>query len=339
MNASEKFNDTLICFTGYSEILDNKERKNTLMLIAKKVLHFMFMPFKKNIKSKYWKKFSQAFGTAIPCPSVMFNKETLDDFKFSEKYKVSLDWDAWLRMSEMKGRFVYVSKILLKHRIHTDSATTEGIKANVRQQEDFEIYCRSGQNLLQGSFQSFMQAVINPMKYESDRMKRKVINILKYIILLGVAVALLLYAFKGMDIKKIVQQIFHANMFWVSVSGLISVIAFVVRAYRWNLLIEPMGYSPSLKNTTYSLMVGYFANLAIPRLGEVSRCGALSKAESIPFNKLLGTVIVERVIDVISLLLCMLFAAVIELKDSAISSAKIFLTPLLKSLNNSQILL
>jgi len=75
-----------------------------------------------------------------------------------------------------------------------------------------------------------------------------------------------------------------------------------------------LGYSPSLKRTTYSLMVGYFANLAFPRLGEVTRCGALSKAEAIPFNKLLGTVIVERFIDVISLLLCMFLAAVIEYK-------------------------
>ena len=142
VKASEKFDDTLICFTGYSELVDDKERKNTLMLIAKRVLHFMFMPLNKNIKSKYWKKASQSFGTPIPCPTVMFNKETLKDFRFSEDFKVSLDWDAWLRMSAMKGRFVYVPKSLLKHRIHTESATTEGIKANVRQQEDLEIYYR-----------------------------------------------------------------------------------------------------------------------------------------------------------------------------------------------------
>ena len=142
IKAAEKFNDTLICFTGYSEIVDDKERSSTLMLTAKKIMNFMFMPFKKNIKTNGWKKFSQSFGTAIPCPSVMYNKETLHDFTFSEKYKVSLDWDAWLRMSKMKGRFVYVPKILSKHRIHKASATTEGIKENVRQQEDFEIYCR-----------------------------------------------------------------------------------------------------------------------------------------------------------------------------------------------------
>ncbi|HEY5967401.1 MAG TPA: lysylphosphatidylglycerol synthase transmembrane domain-containing protein [Chitinophagaceae bacterium] len=173
-------------------------------------------------------------------------------------------------------------------------------------------------------------------------MKSKLLSFLKYFLLLIVAAALLFFAFKGMDLKKIGEQILHANMFWVAVSGLISVIAFVVRAYRWNLLIEPMGYSPSLKNTTYSLMVGYFANLAIPRLGEVSRCGALSKSESIPFNKLLGTVIVERVIDVISLLLCMLFVAVIEFKRLGSFFSENIFNPIIKKfeqLTNSPLIL
>src|SRR5215203_2646942 len=145
-------------------------------------------------------------------------------------------------------------------------------------------------------------------------MNAKIITIVKYLVLLLVAAGLLFLAFHGMDVSKIVQEILHANMFWVAVSGLTSVIAFVVRAHRWKLLIEPMGYSPSLKNTTFSVMVGYLANFFVPRLGEVSRCGALSKAESIPFNKLFGTVIVERIIDVISLLICIILAAILEYK-------------------------
>jgi len=140
MKEAQKFNDTLICYTGYSEIYNDAERKNTLMLNTKRFLRFIFMPFKKNISSRYWKKRSLSFGSAIPCPTVMYNKEKLGDFTFSDKYKVSLDWDAWLRMSEMEGRFVYVPLYLSKHRIHIGSATTEGIRANLRQQEDAEIY-------------------------------------------------------------------------------------------------------------------------------------------------------------------------------------------------------
>lgn len=163
-------------------------------------------------------------------------------------------------------------------------------------------------------------------------MKQKIFPILKYTVLLLFATALLFFAFRGMDITKIVHGILHANMFWVSVSALISVIAFVVRAHRWNLLIEPLGYWPSLKNTTCSLMVGYFANLALPRLGEVSRCGTLSKAESIPFNKLLGTVIVERAIDVLSLLVCMLLAAAIEFKKLGHFFSENIFNPVLKKI-------
>ena len=163
-------------------------------------------------------------------------------------------------------------------------------------------------------------------------MNTKIITIVKYLILLLVTGALLLFAFRGMNVNRILHEILHANMFWVAVSGLISVIAFVVRAHRWNLLIEPLGYFPSLKNTTCSLMVGYFANLAFPRLGEVSRCGALGKAESIPFNKLLGTVIVERVIDVLSLLICLLLVAVIEFKRLGNFFSENIFNPIIKKI-------
>ena len=145
-------------------------------------------------------------------------------------------------------------------------------------------------------------------------MTKKIITIVKYAVLLFIAGALMFVAFRGLDINKILDGILHADVFWIIVSAILSIIAFIVRAHRWNLLIEPLGYSPLLKNTTYSVMAGYFANLAFPRLGEVTRCGALSKAEEIPFNKLFGTVIVERIIDVISLLICILLAAVIEYK-------------------------
>ena len=136
-----------------------------------------------------------------------------------------------------------------------------------------------------------------------------------------------------MNVNKILQGILHADIFWIAVSGIISIFAFIIRAHRWKLLIEPLGYTPSLKKTTYSLMVGYFANLAFPRLGEVSRCGALSKAESIPFNKLLGTVIVERAIDVLSLLICMLLVAALEFKRLGNFFNENIFNPLIKKLD------
>ena len=145
-------------------------------------------------------------------------------------------------------------------------------------------------------------------------MNSKLISYLKYLLLLTVAFGLLAFAFRGVSVGKIIHDMLQANIFWVLLSASFSIIAFISRAYRWNLLIESVEYSPPLKKTTYAMMVGYFANLAFPRIGEVTRCGSLSKAESIPFSPLLGTVIVERVIDVISLFICLLLAAILEYK-------------------------
>ena len=132
------------------------------------------------------------------------------------------------------------------------------------------------------------------------------------LLLLGIALGLLYLAFRGVDVRRTLQEASSANYYWLSLSVAASLVAFASRAYRWNLLIEPLGYRPRLMNTMYALMVGYLANLAIPRLGEVTRCGSLSKAENVPFNKLLGTVIIERIVDVLSLLACLLLTAIIE---------------------------
>ncbi len=143
-------------------------------------------------------------------------------------------------------------------------------------------------------------------------MKSKIFSIVKYIILLAVTVGLLLLAFKGISVKAILDEMLEAKISWLLVAILIGIISFISRAYRWKLLIESLGYTPSLKNTAYSLMVGYFANLALPRLGEVTRCGTLSKAEKIPFSSLVGTVIIERLVDVLSLFILLFLSFIIE---------------------------
>lgn len=76
-----------------------------------------------------------------------------------------------------------------------------------------------------------------------------------------------------------------------------------VRALRWRLLMEPLGYKPNSINVYMAVLIGYLANLALPRLGEVSRCGILAKYEKIPFNKSFGSVISERAVDMLSFIL------------------------------------
>lgn len=103
-----------------------------------------------------------------------------------------------------------------------------------------------------------------------------------------------------------------ADPFWLSLSMMIAIVALVSRAVRWKILIEPLGFQPKTSNTLYALMIGYLANLAIPRIGEVTRCVTLNKSERIPFSGLVGTVIVERAIDLLMLFACILLVAAFE---------------------------
>ena len=88
---------------------------------------------------------------------------------------------------------------------------------------------------------------------------------------------------------------------------LFGMLAFISRAVRWRISIEPLGYKPKNINSFYALMVGYLANMAFPRLGEITRCSVLYKTDKVPVAKLLGSVIVERALDLVILLLLMLF--------------------------------
>ena len=105
------------------------------------------------------------------------------------------------------------------------------------------------------------------------------------------------------DIETTKQSFRDADYVIVAISGLISILAIVIRAWRWNLLLQPIGHSISFKNSFAGVMIGYLVNYAVPRAGELSRCGVASKYEKIPFPAALGTVITERIVDMILLLL------------------------------------
>jgi uncharacterized protein (TIRG00374 family) len=94
-----------------------------------------------------------------------------------------------------------------------------------------------------------------------------------------------------------------AEYSWIIFAFVLGMLSHMLRSLRWKILMEPMGYNPKTSNVFMAVMIGYLANLALPRLGEVSRCGILTKYEKIPFNKSFGTVITERVIDMLTFVL------------------------------------
>ncbi|CAN5598442.1 lysylphosphatidylglycerol synthase transmembrane domain-containing protein [soil metagenome] len=141
---------------------------------------------------------------------------------------------------------------------------------------------------------------------------KRFLSPLRYLIFLGIGALLLWLTFRDQDFGLVLEKIKHANPWWLLLSVVLGILALVSRAMRWRQLMEPLGYKPRLLSTFNAVMFGYMANMAIPRLGEISRCGALNKSEEIPFDKLVGTVIVERIADVIMLLISILMVTILE---------------------------
>ncbi len=143
-------------------------------------------------------------------------------------------------------------------------------------------------------------------------MKKKVIQALKFLAFLVIGLLLLWLAFRKIDLRKLWSGLQEAKYIWIVLAILFAFFAYVSRARRWTLLIHPLGHKPSLVNAFHAMMTGYLANLALPRIGEISKCVALGKKENIPVDQLIGTVVIERAIDVVSLLLIMIMMIFIE---------------------------
>jgi glycosyltransferase 2 family protein len=137
-------------------------------------------------------------------------------------------------------------------------------------------------------------------------LQKSIIQALKFIAFFALGLLLLWVAFRNINLSKLVAGLKEANYSWLLLSVFFGLIAFISRARRWALLINPLGFYPSTRNSFYALMTGYLANLALPRIGEITRCVALGKKEKIPVDQLIGTVVVERTIDFLSLLLIMI---------------------------------
>lgn len=137
-------------------------------------------------------------------------------------------------------------------------------------------------------------------------MKKALINILKFVLPLCLGVFLIWYIYRGLseaDKQNIFLSFKTADYKWIVFSGILGIFSHLSRAHRWLLLLDTLGYKSRLSNSFYSVMIGYLANMAFPRLGEVTRCGVMGKYEKIPFDKLFGSVLAERLLDMIMLLL------------------------------------
>lgn len=143
--------------------------------------------------------------------------------------------------------------------------------------------------------------------------RKKVFAILQYLAFLLLGFFLLWLVFRKVDLQDVIYQFKHANYWWLLLSFVFATFSHLARAIRWNILIESMGYKTKTSTTFYAVMIGYLANIAVPRLGEITRCGVLTKKDKIPINSLFGSVVAERVFDMIVLLLLIFMVIIFQL--------------------------
>ncbi len=143
-------------------------------------------------------------------------------------------------------------------------------------------------------------------------MSQQLKSVLQYGIIGLIGVFFLYFVFKGTDWNDLLLKFEHTNYWWIAAGMSISVLSHYIRAYRATMLYKVLDYNVKVSNSFYAVMIGYMMNYIIPRAGEVSRCAALTKTDDIPVNKSLGTVVTERIFDMVILLLMLVVVFLLQ---------------------------
>ena len=146
-------------------------------------------------------------------------------------------------------------------------------------------------------------------------MKLNLSSIIKFLVSIGIGIGLVYYLQTKITLEQrlqIVEGIKNIPLWLLVLSIFLTALACVVRAFRWKMLLEPMGYKPRNSTLISSIFIMYLGNLIFPRLGEVLRCSVLLKEEDIPLEKGIGTMITERIVDILGLGLYVLLAFIFE---------------------------
>jgi uncharacterized protein (TIRG00374 family) len=168
--------------------------------------------------------------------------------------------------------------------------------------------------------------------------KKSVSKLIQYILFPAIGIFIIYQLYKDQNGEEILSALRNdVNYSWIVFSICLGLLSHVSRALRWQMLIEPIEKKTGLVNTFCAVMTGYLANLVFPRMGEVSRCGVLSKYERLSFTRVVGTVVAERLTDLIVLILIAIAVLTIQfdflggflLKTLNLDSvSEIFMSPL-----------
>ena len=141
LGAMEKSDDVIIAFSDYSELRNCEKIYDTTMLKIKRIM-LLPLRIKAFWKSKFIRRRVLSMGDPICCPAVTFDLENVKRPIFADGFRSCEDWEAWEKLSRLKGKFIYINEPLMCHRIHEESATTAIIHDNARVQENYTMYCK-----------------------------------------------------------------------------------------------------------------------------------------------------------------------------------------------------
>ena len=142
-------------------------------------------------------------------------------------------------------------------------------------------------------------------------MSTKKIN-LKNLLPIFIGVFCIYYSFKDISFSEFKEYFTKINYLWVFVGIFLGALSHISRSYRWKFLIEPLGYKLGFINSILTVFSAYLINYTIPRAGDVARGTMISKYENIPFEKAIGTIVAERAVDVLSILIIIVIGLIIE---------------------------
>jgi len=143
-------------------------------------------------------------------------------------------------------------------------------------------------------------------------------KIVQFILFPALGISIVWWLFRDQELSDIISILANdTNYYWILLSVVFGVLSHMSRAARWQQLLEATGGKVGFNNAFWAVMTGYFINLLVPRMGEVSKCGVISKYENISFTKVIGTVVVERLFDL--LMLVFIFVIVLTLQFELLS--------------------
>ena len=137
-------------------------------------------------------------------------------------------------------------------------------------------------------------------------------NFFKILLPISIGVFCIYFSFRSIDFSDFTKYFFEINYTWVAIGIILGALSHISRSYRWKYLINPLGYKLGFMNSVLAVFSAYLINYTIPRAGDLARATMISKYEKIPLEKTLGTIVAERAVDVICIIVLICIGLIIE---------------------------